>query len=186
MDGCPDGDEKSAKFGFDIERQSGNDVLSIDDLSIGYEQNQMISKISICASSDKIGLRSVGPNGVGKSTLLKTIVKDLSPLSGSIRYGTNVKIGYYDQEQAKLDSNKTVLNELWDEWPLMNEKEIRSVLGQFLFSGDDVLKPVTFIIRWRKSTPCLAKLMLQKANFLVLDEPTNHLDLDSKEVLKMR
>lgn len=181
---APIGDEKSAKFGFDIERQSGNDVLSIDDLSIGYEQNQIISENIYLRIFRQDRVAIVGPNGVGKSTLLKTIVKDLSPLSGSIRYGTNVKIGYYDQEQAKLDSNKTVLNELWDEWPLINEKEIRSVLGQFLFSGDDVLKLVNTLSGGEKARLALAKLMLQKANFLVLDEPTNHLDLDSKEVLE--
>lgn len=131
---------------------------------------------------DRIAL--VGPNGVGKSTLLKTIVKDLLPLSGEIRYGTNVQIGYYDQEQAKLSSNKSVLKELWDEWPLMNEKDIRTVLGRFLFSGDDVDKIVSSLSGGEKARLALAKLMMQKANFLILDEPTNHLDLDSKEILE--
>ena len=131
---------------------------------------------------DRVAL--VGPNGVGKSTLLKTIVKDLPYITGNIRYGTNVKIGYYDQEQAKLHSNKTVLNELWDEWPLLNEKEIRTILGQFLFSGDDVLKIVNTLSGGEKARLALAKLMMQKANLLILDEPTNHLDLDSKEVLE--
>lgn len=127
----PDGDEKSASFGFMIERQSGNDVLSVDELTIGYNDRTISSGINLRTfREDRIAL--VGPNGVGKSTLLKTIVKDLSPLGGSIRYGTNVQIGYYDQEQAKLSSNKSVLKELWDEWPLMNEKDIRTVLGRFL------------------------------------------------------
>ncbi|MED3662570.1 ABC-F family ATP-binding cassette domain-containing protein [Ureibacillus terrenus] len=181
---APDGDEKSAKFGFEIERQSGNDVLSIDNLSIGYDHEHIISRnINLrIFRQDRVAI--VGPNGIGKSTLLKTIVKDLPVLSGSIRYGTNVKIGYYDQDQTKLHSNKTVLNELWDEWPLMNEKDIRSILGQFLFSGDDVLKPVHSLSGGEKARLALAKLMLEKANFLVLDEPTNHLDLDSKEVLE--
>lgn len=181
---APQGDEKSANFGFTIERQSGNDVLSIDNLAIGYGKDEIIAKnIDLrLYRQDRVAL--VGHNGVGKSTLLKTIVKDLPILSGEIRYGTNVQIGYYDQEQAKLNSNKTVLNELWDEWPLMNEKDIRSILGRFLFSGDDVTKLVYSLSGGEKARLALAKLMMQKANLLILDEPTNHLDLDSKEVLE--
>lgn len=179
----PDGDEKSANFGFTIERQSGNDVLSIDTLTVGYPGKQVSENVSMRAfREDRIAL--VGPNGVGKSTLLKTVVKDLPTIAGDIRYGTNVQIGYYDQEQAKLNSNKTVLAELWDEWPLLNEKEIRTVLGNFLFSGDDVTKPVNSLSGGEKARLALAKLMMHKCNFLVLDEPTNHLDLDSKEVLE--
>ncbi|SCY97108.1 MULTISPECIES: ATP-binding cassette domain-containing protein [unclassified Lysinibacillus] len=179
----PDGDEKSASFGFTIERQSGNDVLSVDDLTIGYDDQLISSGINLRTfREDRIAL--VGPNGVGKSTLLKTIVKDLTPLAGAIRYGTNVQIGYYDQEQAKLSSNKSVLKELWDEWPLMNEKDIRTVLGRFLFSGEDVDKTVSSLSGGEKARLALSKLMMQKANFLILDEPTNHLDLDSKEVLE--
>ncbi|WP_274308339.1 ABC-F family ATP-binding cassette domain-containing protein [Solibacillus daqui] len=179
----PDGDEKSASFGFTIERQSGNDVLSIDDLTIGYPDKEISSNINMRVfREDRLAL--VGPNGVGKSTLLKTIVKDLATLTGDIRYGTNVQISYYDQEQAKLHSNKAVLNELWDEWPLMNEKDIRSILGRFLFSGDDVSKTVNSLSGGEKARLALAKLMMQKSNFLVLDEPTNHLDLDSKEILE--
>ncbi len=179
----PDGDEKSANFGFTIERQSGNDVLSIDDLTIGYADKPVSRSISMRVfREDRIAL--VGPNGVGKSTLLKTIVKDLAAHKGDIRYGTNVQIGYYDQEQAKLNSNKSVLAELWDEWPLLNEKDIRSILGRFLFSGDDVAKPVNALSGGEKARLALAKLMMQKSNFLILDEPTNHLDLDSKEVLE--
>src|SRR5690606_36188392 len=123
-------------------------------------------------------------NGIGKSTLLKTIVGKQKPLAGSIRYGTNVQFGYYDQNQATIIGNGTVLNELWDEWPMMNEKDIRSILGRFLFTGEDVEKPVTTLSGGEKARLSLAKLMLQKANTLVLDEPTNHLDLDSKEVLE--
>lgn len=179
----PDGDEKSASFGFTIERQSGNDVLSVDDLTIGYDDQLISSGINLRTfREDRIAL--VGPNGVGKSTLLKTIVKDLTPLAGAIRYGTNIQIGYYDQEQAKLSSNKSVLKELWDEWPLMNEKDIRTVLGRFLFSGEDVDKTVSSLSGGEKARLALSKLMMQKANFLILDEPTNHLDLDSKEVLE--
>ncbi|MER2192357.1 MAG: ABC-F family ATP-binding cassette domain-containing protein [Solibacillus sp.] len=179
----PDGDEKSANFGFTIDRQSGNDVLAIDALAIGYTNQDISSNISMRVfREDRLAL--VGPNGVGKSTLLKTVVKDLAALSGDIRYGTNVQIGYYDQEQAKLSSTKSVLQELWDEWPLLNEKDIRNVLGRFLFSGDDVGKSVNSLSGGEKARLALAKLMMQKSNFLVLDEPTNHLDLDSKEVLE--
>ncbi|GEL06267.1 ABC transporter ATP-binding protein [Rummeliibacillus stabekisii] len=179
----PEGDEKSATFSFEIERQSGNDVLQVNDLTIGYEGIPVSQNIQLHVyRTDRISL--VGPNGVGKSTLLKTLIKDESPLSGTIHFGTNVQIGYYDQELAKLDSNKSILKELWDEWPLMNEKDIRTVLGRFLFSGEDVDKIVRDLSGGEKARLALAKLILQKANFLILDEPTNHLDLDSKEVLE--
>ncbi|WP_436374518.1 ABC-F family ATP-binding cassette domain-containing protein [Cytobacillus sp. BC1816] len=178
----PLGDEKSASFGFNIERQSGNEVLNIHSLAIGYEE--IVSEnISLrLARGDSIAL--VGPNGIGKSTLLKTIIKKISSFSGEIQYGSNVTIGYYDQEQAELTSNKRVLNELWDEYPLKPEKEIRTILGNFLFSGDDVLKTVSTLSGGEKARLALAKLMMQKSNFLILDEPTNHLDLDSKEILE--
>ncbi|MCM3768167.1 ABC-F family ATP-binding cassette domain-containing protein [Neobacillus niacini] len=179
----PLGDEKSASFSFDIERQSGNDVLTVDSLAVGYDGEKVSEGISFRVfKGDSIAL--VGPNGIGKSTLLKTIIKRLPSLAGSIAYGTNLSIGYYDQEQANLTSNKRVLNELWDEYPLKPEKEIRTVLGNFLFSGDDVLKTVSSLSGGEKARLALAKLMLEKANVLILDEPTNHLDLDSKEILE--
>ncbi|MBE4906544.1 ABC-F family ATP-binding cassette domain-containing protein [Bacillus luteolus] len=184
MMSSPLGDEKSASFLFDIERQSGNDVLKGANLSIAYPGSKpTIKNISFSISrSDSIAL--VGPNGIGKSTLLKAIIKKLTPVDGHFQFGSNVSIGYYDQEQANLTSNKRVLNELWDEYPLKNEKDIRTVLGNFLFSGDDVLKTVSTLSGGEKARLALAKLMMQKANFLILDEPTNHLDLDSKEVLE--
>ncbi|NRD77623.1 ABC-F family ATP-binding cassette domain-containing protein [Bacillus sp. BRMEA1] len=179
----PLGDEKSASFSFEIERQSGNDVLTVDSLAVGYNDNIISQGISFRAfRGESIAL--VGPNGIGKSTLLKTIIKNLEPLSGTVSYGTNLSIGYYDQEQANLTSNKRVLNELWDDYPMKPEKEIRTVLGNFLFSGDDVLKIVSSLSGGEKARLALAKLMLKKANVLILDEPTNHLDLDSKEVLE--
>ncbi|MEI5909469.1 ABC-F type ribosomal protection protein [Bacillus spongiae] len=175
--------EKSAHFSFGIERPSGNDVLKVDDLTIGYESTPLSSHLNFHLSKgDSIAL--VGPNGVGKSTLIKTLVNKLPSLSGSFQFGTNVMIGYYDQEQAELSSNKTVLHELWDEYLLKPEKEIRTVLGNFLFSGDDVLKPVHSLSGGEKARLALAKLMMEKPNVLILDEPTNHLDLDSKEVLE--
>jgi len=179
----PLGNEKSASFSFDIEKQSGNEVLHVDSLAIGYDDDAVSQNINLrMTRGESIAL--VGPNGIGKSTLLKTIMKKLSPLKGDFRYGTNVTIGYYDQQQAELSSNKKVLNELWDEYPLKSEKEIRTVLGNFLFSGDDVLKIVSTLSGGEKARLALAKLMMQKANLLILDEPTNHLDLDSKEILE--
>jgi ATP-binding cassette subfamily F protein 3 len=179
----PLGDEKSATFSFEIEKQTGNDVLTVDSLAVGYEGQKVSENISWRAyRGESIAL--VGPNGIGKSTLLKTIIRKLPALAGTIQYGANLAIGYYDQEQAELTSNKRVLNELWDDWPLKNEKEIRTVLGNFLFSGDDVLKIVSTLSGGEKARLALAKLMLEKANVLILDEPTNHLDLDSKEVLE--
>ncbi|GHH99727.1 ribosomal protection-like ABC-F family protein [Neobacillus kokaensis] len=179
----PLGDEKSANFSFEIEKQSGNDVLSVNSLAVGYDGEKVSENISFRVfRGDSIAL--VGPNGIGKSTLLKTIIKKIDSLGGEVLYGTNLSIGYYDQEQANLTSNKRVLNELWDEYPLKPEKEIRTVLGSFLFSGDDVLKNVSSLSGGEKARLALAKLMMEKANLLILDEPTNHLDLDSKEVLE--
>lgn len=180
----PLGDEKSAAFRFEITKQSGNDVLRVQDVSISYDgQPPLLKNLNFGVTRGE-SAALVGPNGIGKSTLLKTIMNTLSPESGSISYGSNVTIGYYDQEQAELTSSKRVLDELWDEYPDMPEKEIRTCLGNFLFSGDDVLKPVRSLSGGEKARVALAKLMLQKANFLILDEPTNHLDLDSKEVLE--
>ncbi|MFD0829042.1 ABC-F family ATP-binding cassette domain-containing protein [Neobacillus sp. M.A.Huq-85] len=179
----PVGDEKSASFSFEIEKQSGNDVLTFDSLAVGYNGERISEGISFRVfRGESIAL--VGPNGIGKSTLLKTLIRKLPVLAGNILYGTNLSIGYYDQEQAELTSNKRVLNELWDDYPLKSEKEIRTVLGNFLFSGDDVLKIVSTLSGGEKARLALAKLMLEKANLLILDEPTNHLDLDSKEVLE--
>lgn len=179
----PLGDEKSATFHFDIDKQSGNEVLNVKSLIIGYDNETISRNISFrMTRGDSIAL--VGPNGVGKSTLLKTLIKKLSAIEGDFQFGTNVSVGYYDQEQAELTSNKSVLHELWDDYPLKPEKEIRTVLGNFLFSGDDVLKTVSSLSGGEKARLALAKLMMEKANLLILDEPTNHLDLDSKEILE--
>ncbi|WP_058306281.1 ABC-F family ATP-binding cassette domain-containing protein [Gracilibacillus massiliensis] len=181
----PAGDESSAKFSFSIERRSGNDVLKINDLAFHYQSSDpyIFSNLQLhIERGDSVAL--VGPNGVGKSTLLKTIIGQLHPASGQIQLGANVEIGYYDQEQTQLNNKKTVLNELWDDYPMMNEKDIRTILGNFLFSGDDVLRNVSALSGGEKARLALAKLMMEKSNFLLLDEPTNHLDLDSKEVLE--
>ncbi|WP_217994260.1 MULTISPECIES: ABC-F family ATP-binding cassette domain-containing protein [unclassified Bacillus (in: firmicutes)] len=179
----PLSDSKSASFHFDIEKQSGNDVLQVKDVSIGYDEEPIIGHVNMrLTRGDSVAL--VGPNGIGKSTLLKSIVNKLKALSGEISFGSNVSIGYYDQEQANLTSSKRVLNELWDDYPLEPEKEIRTILGNFLFTGDDVLKPVSSLSGGQKARLALAKLMMQKSNLLILDEPTNHLDLNSKEILE--
>lgn len=179
----PLGDSKSASFHFDIEKQSGNDVLQVNDATIGYDENPIIEHVTMrLTRGDSVAL--VGPNGIGKSTLLKSIVNKLPLLNGDVSFGSNVSVGYYDQEQANLTSSKRVLNELWDEYPLQLEKEIRTILGNFLFTGDDVLKPVSSLSGGQKARLALAKLMMQKSNLLILDEPTNHLDLNSKEILE--
>lgn len=181
----PLGDEASAAFSFQINRRSGNDVLKVNELAFCYpgEQEYLFQHVHLQINrGERIAL--VGPNGIGKTTLLKIIIGKLKASQGSVQLGTNVQIGYYDQEQADLHSTKTVLMELWDDYPTMNEKDIRTVLGNFLFSGDDVLKPVQALSGGEKARLALAKLMLQKANLLILDEPTNHLDIDSKEVLE--
>ncbi|SEN97816.1 ATP-binding cassette, subfamily F, member 3 [Amphibacillus marinus] len=181
----PQGDEGSANFQFTIKRRSGNDVLKVENLAFQFANEQQAVFYGLnfrITRGERIAL--VGPNGVGKTTLLKTIIADYKQTSGQIQVGANVEIGYYDQEQAKLNSNKSVLLELWDDYPHMNERDIRTILGNFLFSGEDVLKTVSTLSGGEKARLALAKLMMQQANLLILDEPTNHLDLDSKEILE--
>ncbi|MBP3952995.1 ATP-binding cassette domain-containing protein [Bacillus suaedae] len=179
----PAGSEKSASFSFDISRQSGNEVLRIENLHVAYGESTIFKDLNLAIDRGE-SVALIGPNGAGKSTLLKAIINKLPKENGLIRLGSNVTIGYYDQEQANLKSNKLVLDELWDEHHLLPEKEIRTILGNFLFSGDDVLKPVSALSGGEKARLALAKLMMQKANLLILDEPTNHLDLDAKEILE--
>lgn len=178
-------DASSAKLTFDIDRRSGNDVLKVKDLSYQYPESTspVFEHVTFHMNrQDRIAL--TGPNGTGKTTLLKTIIGKLPAKSGHVELGTGVSIGYYDQEQTELHSSKSVLAELWDEYPLMDEKDIRTILGNFLFTGDDVLKIVNTLSGGEKARLALAKLMMQKSNLLIMDEPTNHLDLDSKEVLE--
>lgn len=178
-------DDHSAKFSFDIKRKSGNDVLKVENLSAKYAalDEPVFNDVTFRVNrGDRIAI--VGPNGIGKSTLLKAILNRIDFVDGDVQYGTNVEFGYYDQEQSTLNPHKTALQELWDDYPLMPEKDVRTVLGNFLFTGDDVLKTIGMLSGGEKARVLLAKLMLQKANVLVMDEPTNHLDLDSKEVLE--
>ncbi|HAC0989962.1 TPA_asm: ATP-binding cassette domain-containing protein [Listeria monocytogenes] len=182
--GRPQGDEKAAHFGFQFEKQTGKDVLMVDQLSIGYAKDKRIASNLTFEMKRQDSLALVGPNGIGKSTLLKTLIRDIPALSGEFHFDAGVKIGYYDQEQAKLTSNKTVLMELWDDYPELNEVNVRTTLGNFLFSDDDVLKNVQSLSGGEKARLALAKLTLLEANVLILDEPTNHLDIESKEVLE--
>ncbi|GEJ76086.1 ABC transporter ATP-binding protein [Enterococcus faecalis] len=180
----PQGDEKSAHFLFDSEKVSGNVVLQVEDAAIGYDQEHILSEPIHLDIRRKEAIALVGPNGIGKSTLLKSIIDRIPFIKGSKTFGTNVSVGYYDQEQANLHGNKTVLAELWDEHPTTPEKEIRSILGGFLFSGDDVEKTIPLLSGGEKARVALAKLAMDRDNFLILDEPTNHLDIDNKEVLE--
>ena len=179
----PKKDDKAANIEFKIKEQSGRDVLMIENLKVGYDGKQVGNAYNFSVyKGDRIAI--VGRNGIGKSTLIKTIAKKQSALGGSVHYGSKVSLGYYDQKQAEFESSKTILNELWDEYPLMKEAEVRTVLGRFLFRGDSVLKIVRDLSGGEKARLQLAKLMLEKNNLLVLDEPTNHLDITSKQVLE--
>ncbi|MCF6515670.1 ATP-binding cassette domain-containing protein [Lactobacillus sp. S2-2] len=179
----PDIYDKKAKFNFSFDRSSGNIVLDLDKLKFGYPNKTFLPTVNLnLKKGDSIGI--VGPNGIGKSTLIKTIIGRIPKLSGTIRFGTGVTVGYYDQHQSDLHNNKTVLNELWDDYPTVDEKDIRSILGSFLFSGTDVLKTVSMLSGGEKARLLLTKLSMEKDNFLILDEPTNHLDIDSIEVLE--
>lgn len=171
-------------FTFEIERTSGNDVLTVRDLTIGYgKENPIVSKINFrIERNERVAI--VGPNGIGKSTLLKTLCRRIQPIHGEIQWGSQIKIGYYDQELSNLNGNKRVIDEIWDEYSNMLEVEVRSLLGRFLFSGEEVEKPVSILSGGEKARLSLAKLLLTKANVLLLDEPTNHLDLYSKEALE--
>ena len=179
----PKKDDKAANIEFKIKEQSGRDVLMIENLKVGYDGKQVGNAYNFSVyKGDRIAI--VGRNGIGKSTLIKTIAKKQNAIGGSVHYGSKVSLGYYDQKQAEFESSKTILNELWDEYPLMKEAEVRTVLGRFLFRGDSVLKIVRDLSGGEKARLQLAKLMLEKNNLLVLDEPTNHLDITSKQVLE--
>ncbi|MBO0476447.1 ABC-F family ATP-binding cassette domain-containing protein [Vagococcus sp. DIV0080] len=179
----PQGDEKSANFLFGIERESGREVLEITQGAIGYGEKVLCEPIDFQLRKQE-AIALIGPNGVGKSTLLKSIIEVIPFIRGTQKIGHHVTIGYYDQEQANLSSRQTILEELWSEHPTIPEKEIRTVLGSFLFSGEDVKKTIPLLSGGEKARVALAKLSMNKDNFLILDEPTNHLDIDSKEVLE--
>lgn len=175
-------DARSANIQFSFNRNTGNDVMNIRNLKIGYD-SPITSPINIEVSKgDHIAI--IGPNGVGKTTLIKTIAQRQNQLEGEITFGANLQIGYYDQKQAEFKSNKTIIDYVWDQYPTMNEKDIRAILGRFLFVQDDVKKVINDLSGGEKARLQLALLMLQRDNVLILDEPTNHLDIDSKEMLE--
>ncbi|HEY0828432.1 MAG TPA: ABC-F family ATP-binding cassette domain-containing protein [Bacilli bacterium] len=180
----PQGDLKRANFTFEIEQPTGKDVLQAKDLSVAFQSGRpLFEQVSFHLARGEV-VALIGPNGIGKSTLFKVLIEQLAPNTGTFRWGANVRIGYYDQEQTNINPENRVLDEVWNAFPHMEEARIRSVLGNFLFSGEDVLKKISALSGGEKARVSLAKLMLLKANVLILDEPTNHLDLYSKEVLE--
>jgi len=179
----PEAGKKSANMTFQSEKTSGNVVLTVENAAIGYDGEILSEPINLDLRKMN-AVAIVGPNGIGKSTFIKSIVDQIPFIKGEKRFGANVEVGYYDQTQSKLTASNTVLDELWNDFKLTPEVEIRNRLGAFLFSGDDVKKSVGMLSGGEKARLLLAKLSMENNNFLILDEPTNHLDIDSKEVLE--
>ena len=174
-------DNKTFHANFQPEKETGNDVLYTSELAIGYDHPLSVVSLDL-KRGEKLGI--LGGNGLGKSTFLKTIVGKIPALSGEYRFGTNVQIGYFDQQIAMYTSNKTVLDDFWDEYPNLTETEARNALGAFLFSGDDVFKNVNMLSGGEKVRLALCKILKTRPNVLVLDEPTNHMDIVGKETLE--
>ena len=179
----PEAGKKSANMTFQSEKTSGNVVLTVENAAIGYDGEILSEPINLDLRKMN-AVAIVGPNGIGKSTFIKSIVDQIPFIKGEKRFGANVDVGYYDQTQSKLTPSNMVLDELWNDFKLTPEVEIRNRLGAFLFSGDDVKKSVGMLSGGEKARLLLAKLSMENNNFLILDEPTNHLDIDSKEVLE--
>ncbi len=176
-------EEGTVRFRFETRRRTGDDVLITMGLTKGYGERVLFRDLDLhVRAGDRIAL--IGDNGTGKSTLLRCLTGEEKPDAGVIRWGTGVDIGYYDQHQAGLHESKTVLDEVWDRFPRMEQYEVRGALGLFLFTGDDVFAPVSTLSGGEKGRVALTELMLRKDNVLLLDEPTNHLDMDSREVLE--
>lgn len=174
-------DNKTFHANFQPEKETGNDVLYTSELAIGYDHPLSVVSLDL-KRGEKLGI--LGGNGLGKSTFLKTIVGKIPALSGEYRFGTNVQIGYFDQQMAMYTSNKTVLDDFWDEYPNLTETEARNALGAFLFSGEDVFKNVNMLSGGEKVRLALCKILKTRPNMLVLDEPTNHMDIVGKETLE--
>lgn len=179
----PEAGKKAANMTFQSEKTSGNVVLTVENAAIGYDGEILSEPINLDLRKMN-AVAIVGPNGIGKSTFIKSIVDQIPFIKGEKRFGANVEVGYYDQTQSKLTASNTVLDELWNDFKLTPEVEIRNRLGAFLFSGDDVKKSVGMLSGGERARLLLAKLSMENNNFLILDEPTNHLDIDSKEVLE--
>ena len=179
----PEAGTKSAHMTFHSDKTSGNVVLTVEEAAVGYDDQILSEPINLDIRKMN-AVAIVGPNGIGKSTLIKSIVGQIPFIKGKARFGANVEVGYYDQTQSKLTPHNSVLDELWNDFKLTPEVEIRNRLGAFLFSGDDVKKTVGMLSGGERARLLLAKLSMENNNFLILDEPTNHLDIDSKEVLE--
>lgn len=179
----PEAGTKSAHMTFHSDKASGNIVLTVEEAAVGYDDQILSEPINLDIRKMN-AVAIVGPNGIGKSTLIKSIVGQIPFIKGEARFGANVEVGYYDQTQSKLTPHNSVLDELWNDFKLTPEVEIRNRLGAFLFSGDDVKKTVGMLSGGERARLLLAKLSMENNNFLILDEPTNHLDIDSKEVLE--
>ena len=179
----PEAGTKSAHMTFHSDKASGNVVLTVEEAAVGYDDQTLSEPINLDIRKMN-AVAIVGPNGIGKSTLIKSIVGQIPFIKGEARFGANVEVGYYDQTQSKLTPHNSVLDELWNDFKLTPEVEIRNRLGAFLFSGDDVKKTVGMLSGGERARLLLAKLSMENNNFLILDEPTNHLDIDSKEVLE--
>ena len=179
----PANDLANMKLRLEPKITSGHDVLTVEDLCMAFGEKHLFSNVSFdVKKGDRIAL--IGPNGIGKTTLLKILMKELVPISGGTHIGVNVRFGYYDQAQDHLSEEKNIFQELADAYPRLTQTEIRTVLGAFVFIGDDVFKPISALSGGERGRVALAKIMLAGANFLILDEPTNHLDLFSKEILE--
>ena len=179
----PEAGTKSAHMTFHSDKASGNVVLTVEEAAVGYDDQILSEPINLDIRKMN-AVAIVGPNGIGKSTLIKSIVGQIPFIKGEARFGANVEVGYYDQTQSKLTPHNSVLDELWNDFKLTPEVEIRNRLGAFLFSGDDVKKTVGMLSSGERARLLLAKLSMENNNFLILDEPTNHLDINSKEVLE--
>ena len=176
-------EEQHVRFSFDVRRRSGEEALEVKGLAKTFEGEKVFENISFkLRTGDRVAL--IGPNGVGKSTLFKILTHHLTPDKGSVRFGANIDVGYYDQHQQELNPSNTVLDEVWNSFPAMEQSKIRGALGLFLFSGDDVFDTIGSLSGGERGRVALTKLMLRKDNLLLLDEPTNHLDMDSREVME--
>lgn len=179
----PEAYRKKAKIQFHPSIVSGNDVLHVDNISMGYDDRTLFKGVNFdIYRGEKVAL--IGPNGIGKSTLFKIIMNQLTPLNGDIKVGTNVNVAYFHQEQKTLNLNNTIIDEIWDTNDRLTQTEIRNMLGSLLFEDEDVFKKISTLSGGERARIAILKLILSKANFLLLDEPTNHLDIDSKEVLE--